>query len=172
MPPAAILDLAKQYGSQLALPVQGILDPVAVMCAFAQNESSFGADCKPRHEPAYDRGGRYDRNEQAALLDKYGHAAAFSYGPWQTLPCNALAFSPAELEADPEICARAFVADMNHRVLPHAMTLGEMAQIYNAGHVAIVMAPGVLRYAGDLRANYIQWFSRLKLEAANASSLA
>jgi hypothetical protein len=171
MPSEVILGLSKQYGPRLALPIAGILDPVAVMCAFAENESSFGVNCTPRYEAAYDRGGRYDQHEQAALLDKYGRSAAFSYGPWQTLPCNALSYSPTQLERDPELAAEAFIADMNRRVLPRANTLGEMGQVYNAGHISPNMSAGVLRYVVDLRKNYIAWFENLRQEASRASSI-
>lgn len=171
MDSAAVVALARKYGPRLALPVGGILDPVALMCAFAANESTMGSNTVPRHESAYDRGGHYDRREQAVLLDKFGSRAAFSYGPWQTLPLNALAYSPDELENDPDAAARAFVADMNHRVLPHAMTLSEMAQIYNAGQILPKPRPGVLRYAKDLQDNYATWFQKLKPEADSASSI-
>lgn len=171
MDSAAVVALCKKYGPRLALPPGGILEPVALMCAIAENESTMGANTRPRHEPAYDRGGRYDRAEQAVLLDRYGSKAAYSYGPWQTLPCNALAYSPDELDTDPDAAAQAFVHDMNHRVLPHAVTLGEMAQVYNAGEIKARPALGVVRYAKDLQANYVAWFQKLKPEASSASSI-
>lgn len=167
-----VLTLCKQYGPTLALPARSILSGPVLMAAIAENESSFGKDTKPRYEQAYDRGRRYDRNEQKFLLDKFGHAAACSYGPWQTLPCNALAFTPNELNESPDAAARAFVADMNHRVLPHSLTLSEMAQIYNSGRVSKTPLPGVVRYMNDLQANYAKWFPKLHAEAVSAPSYA
>jgi hypothetical protein len=174
MDSATVLSLAKQYGPKLALPARSVLNGVAVMCAFAENESSFGANCKPRYEQAYDVGGRYAANpEQAALLEKYGRAAAFSYGPWQILPCNAPGIAPADLDEQPELCAVAFVHDMNRRVLPHANSLGQMGQIYNGGHVSAAPLAGVMRYVASLQGYYVTWFNKLKSEAsADAPSYA
>lgn len=170
VPRQQVLELCRKYGPELRAPAH--LNGIMLMCAFAQNESSFGDDTKPRHEPAYDRGGHYDRAEQSSLLDKYGRAAACSYGPWQTLPCNALAFTPAELDENPDAAARAFAADFNSRVIQHAPTIYLMGQVYNGGHVADKPLPGVQRYAFDLQRNYAMWASKLRDEANDAPSVA
>lgn len=170
VPSQQVLALCRQYGAQLNVPPS--IDGVALMAAFAQNESTFGANVTPRHEPAYDSGGHYDRAEQSLLLDKYGSAAAYSYGPWQTLPCNAMKFSPDTLFADPNAAAQAFVGDFNHRVAPHAQTIDAMAQIYNGGHVSATPLAGVARYAADLQKNYELWLANLKNEAADATPVA
>lgn len=170
VPRHVVLELCQKYGPTLAMPAH--LDGVLVMCAIAQNESSFGDNTKPRYEAAYDWAGRYDRAEQATLLDKYGMRAAFSYGPWQTLPCNALAFSPIELEGNPDAAARAFVADFNSRVMPHAPTIYFMGQMYNGGHISEAPPPGVHAYALDLQRNYAMWACKLRVEAKDAPSIA
>ena len=174
MDSATVLSLCKKYGSLITLPASSILDGVALMCAFAENESSFGANTVPRHEPAYDVGGRYANNPmQASLLKQYGRAAACSYGAWQTLPCNALGVAPSVLDGNTDAQALAFVRDFNQRVLPRAQTLGEMGQVYNAGHVAVPPAkplPGVIRYCADLQKNYTAWFAKLKQEKDDASA--
>lgn len=176
MDSATVLSLCKKYGPLLALPASSILDGVALMCAFAENESSFGANATPRHEIAYDVGGRYSNNPmQASLLEAYGSKAAYSYGVWQTLPCNALGVSPAVLDGNEDAQALAFVRDFNQRVLPRAQTLGEMGQVYNAGHVAKPPQkplPGVVRYCVDLQRNYTEWFAKLKQEKDDAPSIA
>jgi hypothetical protein len=153
-PAVAILALCRKYGPELHVPPG--LDGAAVMFAIAQNESSGGADCVPRHEPAYDRGGTYDEGEQHELLLQYGRAAACSYGPWQVMAVNAAPLTPLDLATDADAGARAFVQFFNQYVIRehNARSLSEIAQIYNAGHVSKTPSPGVTRYVQDLRAAY------------------
>jgi hypothetical protein len=170
VPRKVVLELCQKYGAELRAPAH--LNGVMLMAAFAQNESSFGDDTAARYEHSYDRGGSYDRAEQAGLLDKFGRAAAFSYGPWQTLPCNALAFAPSELNENPDAAARAFVADFNRRVMPHAPTIYFMGQMYNGGHVSNNPLPGVHAYALELQRNYAMWASKLRHEGNDAPAIA
>ena len=66
------------------------IDGAQLLWAISGNESSFGANCTPRHEPAYDVGGRYGSNAvMVPLLTEWGSAAACSYGPLQLMFCNA-----------------------------------------------------------------------------------
>lgn len=156
-----LLALCQKYGSELKTAAG--IDGVTLMAAFAQSESTFGYNTTPRHEPAYDYGGFYSSHaQQAALLQKYGSAAASSYGPWQTLPCNAMGIAPALLNSSPDVAASAFVADFNHRVAPRGKTLSDYGQIYNGGHIATNPLPGVLRYVQDLEANYAVWAKALE----------
>lgn len=129
-----VLDMCRTYGPLLRLP--SALDGSRVMAAFASVESSLGLDCGPRHEPAYDVGGHYAKNSvQAALLAKYGSAAACSYGPWQMMLLNfAACYTPSELETDLRTCAVEFVRHFN-LVTQRATTLDEMGEIWNAGHI-------------------------------------
>jgi hypothetical protein len=165
-----MLALCQKHGPELKTAAG--IDGVTLMAAIAQNESTFGENVTPRHESAYDFAGFYSSNpDQAALLQKYGSKAAYSYGPWQTLPCNAMSTSPDLLESDLEIAAAAFVLDFNRRVAPRGHSLFQYAQIYNGGHVARNPLPGVIRYADELAANYAIWAKALEPEATDAPSL-
>jgi hypothetical protein len=154
-PRATIFALCLKYGPELKVPA-GLNGP-RIMAAIASNESTMGDDCDPRHEPSYDVGGRYDEGEQHALLEKYGRAAACSYGPWQVLPLNA-AFTPLELASDPDIGAQAFVTFFNAYVIGdhRAQSIQQIGQIYNGGHASANPLPGVVRYAADLERAYNQ----------------
>lgn len=164
-----ILHLCKKYGPLLHVP-HGV-NGVALMAAIAIEESSFGNNCKPRYERSYDRGGANDRNEQTALLDEYGMAAAYSYGPWQIMPCNAASnISPAELYSNPETCAMAFVTYMNRRILGHlgATTVQQIAESYNGGHFRGTLPDGVLRYAEKVVGYYTNAATKFSAELEKA----
>jgi hypothetical protein len=164
------MKLCRTYGPMLVCP-EGVNGP-RVTAAIAGNESSTGIDTTPRYERAYDIGGAYDRAEQHELLmfyaehppvlvDEYGQAislphnpAAYSYGPWQMLPCNAKGFSIQELAESPEKCAQAFVGFFNRYIIGHchADTLPQIFEAYNSGHIVRTggdIAPGVQRYIND-----------------------
>lgn len=117
------------------------LDPVRLMWAVMQNEclpphADGSYDFPPRHEPAWDVGGRYGKDpRQAQLLAKYGSAAACSYGPWQVMYYNCVGFVPAEL-TDPEKGAQAFLAFATRQIKRQKpQDLVEFGEIWNAGHV-------------------------------------
>lgn len=154
VPRDVVFSLCREYGPQLKPPAG--LDGIALMAAFAYNESSLGDDTIPRHEPSYDVGGMNSHNNQAPLLAQFGRAAACSYGPWQIMPCNAPSFTPEELFENPEFCAMAFVAFFNSYIVGHAraMTLEQCGCAYNLGHVAMNPPSGVQQYMADLRRHY------------------
>lgn len=141
-----ILALCRTHGPALDCP-PGI-DGAQLMVAIALCESSLGANCRPRHEPAYDHGGLYDRAEQAVLLSRYGSAAAYSYGPWQMMPVNAPSASPDQLASDAEVAARAFVAFVNRRIFAAegARTVQQVGEAYNAGHFGPGIPPEAVAY--------------------------
>lgn len=148
-----IYALCRQYGPLLKMPPGSGIDGKRFMLAIAGCESSFGKNVTPRHEPAFDFGGTYaTKPPQDELLKEYGGKAAYSYGPWQILPCNALGYTPDELQGDEEKCAQAFVGFFNHYIIgqKHALTLNEMAQAYNSGHYSKTPDVGVQRYAADV----------------------
>ena len=130
-PSDQVLAACAQYGPQLQVP-DG-LDPVKVMTAIAGNESTVGANCGPRHEPAFDVGGLFATGQQAALLATYGSAAACSYGPLQMLFPN-----------------------FNHYVITvrQAANLEQIGMCWNAGHVMTNPGPGVVAYCQQLQSNY------------------
>ena len=153
---AEIARACRAWGPMLSVPAG--VDGVTLLWALAGCESSFGADCTPRHEPAYDVGGPYAENvEQATLLELYGSAAACSYGPWQILLVNVRPqASPADM-ARLGRCALATVSFLNREILAReqARTVEEIAEAYNSGKWKWHAVPaGVARYAADCRRFY------------------
>jgi len=152
--PTTIRYLCVKYGPLLLLP-PGI-DGAALMWAIAGRESTFGRDTTPRHEPAYDVGGIYALNpSQAALLTRYGRAAACSYGPWQVMLVNCGNMTPSDLD-DPEKAARACVFHTNGYVLctQNAATVEQIAQTYNSGNFSRPATGEVLAYIAAVRKYY------------------
>lgn len=155
-----LLSLCQAYGPLLKLPDD--IDGRKLMWAIAGNESSFGGNTTPRYEASYDLGGQNCRNEQIQLvarLPKDGHGrslAAFSYGPWQMLLCNARGFGLREMQASWDSAAQAFVGFVNrYIVMGHkASNFDEICQCYNSGHFQLNPEPGVQRYVADALHNY------------------
>ena len=71
-----IVAACREYGPQIVgLPVG--IDGAQLLWAMSGNESSFGANCAPRHEPAFDVDGVYGSGPvMTPLLAKFGSAAA------------------------------------------------------------------------------------------------
>lgn len=156
-PKAAVLAACQQYGSQLKVPSG--LDGARVMQAIASNESSLGADCGPRHEPAYEANGAlWARKAMARLLAQYPPVgdppqspAACSYGPWQMMFLNFENATPGQLETDLDLCAQNFVRFFNAYVIGEmkAETLADIGEIWNEGHEGVDVA-----YVTRLQAAY------------------
>lgn len=132
------------------------IDPVLLLWAMSGNESSFGANVTPRHEPAFDAGGIYgDSMQMAPLLAKFGRAAACSYGPWQLMFCNAPAGSaPGDFD-DLATAAKYSVRFLNvllGKFKPQ--NLSEIGSCWNAGHIQRPLSAQVQRYADLLNTNY------------------
>src|SRR6185503_13131681 len=151
-----ILEACRTYGPSL-LVVSGISGP-RVMAALASNESSYGLNCGPRHEPAYDvNGAIYKSNPlQRNLVKEFGSAAACSYGPWQMMYINFKGALPSELQNDLTLLAQEFVHWFNTYVIKirHAETVEQIGQVWNLGHITKEPQPGVLRYTQDLQKAY------------------
>lgn len=150
---ADVLAACDIYGRQLQ--VDFTLDGRGVMAALSSNESSIGADCGPRHEPAYDVGGHLASGKgQALLLQKFGHAAACSYGPWQMMFDNFETEDPGVLQTDLDVCAEEFVSWFNRYVIGirRAVTLADIGEVWNLGHIAPDPA-----YVAKLEAAYENW---------------
>lgn len=136
----------RKWGSKLWLPSGSDIDGARLLWAISGCESSFGANCAPRHEEAYCTGG-YSRNpEVIALTAQYGHAAHCSFGPWQTLLINVESFGPGDVllmasDVAPEemndcdSAAQRAAIFINHNILRRegARTVGEIADAYNSG---------------------------------------
>lgn len=150
---ADVLAACDTYGRRL--DVDPSLDGRGVMTAIASNESSLGADCGPRREPAYDVGGSLAKGKaQALLLARYGAAAASSYGPWQMMFDNFESEEPEELNQSLAVCAQEFVSFFNRYVIGirRAVTLAEIGEVWNLGHIAPDPA-----YVAKLEAAYQAW---------------
>lgn len=63
------------------------IDARKLLITIAKMESSFGADCRPRFEPAYYPGGLYFKKskELQFAFEHWGALVSFSYGPFQIM---------------------------------------------------------------------------------------
>jgi hypothetical protein len=133
-------------------PLPAGVDGAQLLWGIAGVESGFGVNCTPRHEPAYDAGGRYATHAPLpALLAQFGAAAACSYGPWQVLLCNLPAgTTPDAAQTDLETMAANSVLFLN-RLLREwkPANLEQIGQCWNAGHIT----PD-LDYTAKLGRNY------------------
>jgi hypothetical protein len=154
-PKQEVLDCCAQYGPMLKLPAG--LDGRKVMASIASNESSTGANCGPRHEPAYDVGGALSKgSQQANALEEFGSAAACSYGPFQMMFVNFSGVRPDQLNTDIDLCVQGCGSFFNAYVIGarHAQTLTDIGQIWNCGHKTDSPSAGVALYCQHLQAAY------------------
>lgn len=146
----------RAWGGHLWLPPD--IDGPRLMWAISGCESSFGANCTPRHEPAYDLGGRYASDPaQAKLLEQFGAAGACSYGPWQIMLVNCQSGVSPDDMTRAERCAMETAGFINRRILQHlqAKTIEAIAMAYNSGKWNWEDVPaGVARYAAQCREYY------------------
>ena len=117
-------------------PMPEGVDAAQLLWSLAGNESSFGLQCQPRHEAAYDIGGRYATHDpMPTLLRQYGSHGAMSYGAWQVMLCDAPSgYSPSTF-IDIHMQGKACVYVLNgifRRFNP--TTLAEIGSAYNSGH--------------------------------------
>jgi hypothetical protein len=125
-----VADICRKYGPSLQNLPNGV-DGTILLWALSGNESSFGWNCTPRHEMAYDVGGRYASKD---LLDKFGSAAACSYGPWQVMFVNAPPGYYPDWFKDLDNCAVAAVYYLNGMLkAQRPPTLGDIGDAYNSG---------------------------------------
>ena len=135
--PRAVLAAAcKQFGTQVGpLPIG--VKGAQLLWALAGVESSYGRNCQPRHEPAYDHGGTYATHlPMPTLLKRYPYEGACSFGPFQLLLCNApLSYGPSSFD-NLTLATQPAVSYLNlllRRYQPK--TLAEIGECWNAGHV-------------------------------------
>lgn len=153
---AQVAEQCTTYGPQLA-PLPAGVDGIKLLWAMSGNESSFGSNTTPRHEPAFDVGGLYAASApMPELLAKYGSAAACSYGPWQILLANAPDFAPDDFSdvAKAAQATTAFLNSLLRRFRPS--TLAQIGYCWNAGHIPTPaeVSAGVAQYAAELASNY------------------
>lgn len=145
----------------LLLPAMDDVDPARLLAALAMNESSLGANCGPRHEPAWDVGGAYGSDpQQAKLLSLYPYAAACSYGPWQIMYYNAAGYTPSELNSDLSMVTRATIGYLSRQIAHWKITTVQaVGEMWNWGHPhrpgEVADPVGVQVYCHDLAGNYI-----------------
>ena len=126
----------RNYGPGVG-PLPAGVDGAQLLWAIAGVESSFGLNCQPRHEPAYDVGGHYATHApMPGLLQAWGPAAACSYGPWQLMLCDApVGMTPQGFDSL-DGCAKASLADLNRKLRNFKpQNLAEIGECWNAGHI-------------------------------------
>lgn len=151
---AQIAAACVEFGPQVE-PLPAGVDGVKLLWALSGNESSFGKNVSPRHEPAFDIGGAYSKSgNMRVLLEEYGSAAACSYGPWQVLLTNAATFSPSDL-SDITTAAQASVSFLNSLLRRYRpLNLVQIGQCWNHGCPTGNPSPGVVAYTDELQHNY------------------
>ena len=145
----------REYGPAIVGLPAGI-DGAQLLWAMSGNESSFGANCLPRHEPAFDVGGVYGNGPvMKPLLAKFGSMAAFSYGPWQLMFCNAPNdYTPNSFNSLDK-SAHATVAFLNKLIARwKPANLAEIGECWNGGQVMNHLIPAVSAYVQKLTSNY------------------
>ena len=157
-PREAVLMQCKNYAPLVPL-MEGI-EPARLLAALAMNESSLGANSGPRHEPAWDVGGKYASDpEQAKLLSLYPYFAACSFGPWQIMFYNCSGYTPTELNTDLSLVTRATISYLSRQIQRwKPSTIQAIGEIWNHGSPVrppAVASPGVQLYCKDLAGNYI-----------------
>ena len=157
--PVEIMDnLCDYYGKSLVLPIG--LDGVALFKAIADVESSYGTMALPRHEKAYDWGGRYATPN---LLRQYGSWAAHSYGPFQvmypTIREMGLDVTPLAAAQDATVSAGAACRLINKRLIKQIPTgctidvaIRTIGDGYNSGTAMDSVVPE--RYIEKLQSAY------------------
>lgn len=157
-----IASACTEFGPRVA-PLPETVDGAQLLFAMSGNESSFGANCTPRHEPAFDVGGVYGNSAaMAPFLAKFPPVgnplqspAAFSYGPLQLMFVNA---GINALPSDFNDIGKAFaysVAFLNKLLNRfHPQNLGDIGSCWNEGHIQHPYSPAVQTYVDRLTANY------------------
>ena len=147
-----IAQVCRQLGPSVG-PLPNGIDGAQLLWALSGNESSFGLNCTPRHEPGYDVGGRYaTHSPMPELRMQFGRAAACSYGPWQLMLAFAGGHSPNDM-SDLLTAANATIVFLNcdlRRFETKIEALCDIGEVYNAGHVC----PD-LDYTTKLDTNYL-----------------
>jgi hypothetical protein len=152
---ADIIAACQKFGPLLVGLPSGV-NGIQFLWALSGNESSFGEDVVPRHEPAYDLGGSLSHSpEMQALLAKFPHAAACSYGPWQIMLINCPQGTTPDAMTDLDTCAQATVAYWNRLLREfHPQSISSLGMIWNAGSPLSHPEPGVHKYMADIVHNY------------------
>ena len=152
---AEIAAACRKWGPVLVLP-EGI-DGARLLWALSGRESSFGANCKPRHEKSLHDLALAGTNAQLnALTKQWGCDAHSSFGPWQILLINASSSIHPEDFINLDRCAFETVRFINDRILRHeqATTVEQIADAYNSGTWRDARSAGVEAYVERSRKYY------------------
>ena len=159
-PADLVASFCAQWAANLQVALPASIDATTLLWAFTGNESSFGENCTPRHEPAYDIGGMYaNAPSQAPLLEKFGSAGACSYGPFQIMLCNCPAGTTPDEMGQLDIAFMVSVQFMKKQFQRQSpQTVQECGAIWNAGHIPQPgkWPAGVQRYADMLLSKYLK----------------
>lgn len=153
--PIQIAEECREMAGNIQPIVSGV-DSTQLFWALSGVESSFGINCTPRYEAAFDTGGRYDNAVMAPLLTRFGREAACSYGPWQILFVNApTGFLPSDFN-DLRHCSIASIAFLNKLLRSYRpKNLAEIGNCWNGGHVYQTLYPVTIQqYVGKLQVAY------------------
>jgi hypothetical protein len=145
----------RRWGTMLRVPDE--IDGARLLWALSGCESSFGANCAPRHEPYYhDLAERGTNAQLVALTQMWGCDAHSSFGPWQELLINCSATMRPEDFANLDRCALEAATFINRRILihEHAMTVAQIADAYNSGTWRDQQPAGVTRYVAQCQQYY------------------
>lgn len=141
----------RSWGRMLRVP-EGIDGP-RLLWALAGCESSFGQNCRPRHEPYYhELAAKGTVPRLVAMTAKWGCDAHSSFGPWQELLINCSASMCPEDFANLSRCGLEVAQFINRYVFAtrEAKTLVEIAETYNSGKWQwLKVPPGVAKYAAQ-----------------------
>jgi hypothetical protein len=133
---ADVARYCRQFGPSVG-PLPDGIDGAQLLWGIAGVESNFGENCAPRHEPAYDIGGHYAAAlPMPIILQRYGRAAACSYGPLQVMFCNApLTWNPESFNflSLAMQCSVQFLNTLLRHWKPQS--LDEIGECWNAGHI-------------------------------------
>ena len=153
----------RAWGAMLQVP-EGIDGP-RVLWALAGCESSFGQNCKPRHEPNYhDLAEKGTNARLTAMTAKWGCDAHSSFGPWQELLVNCSDTMRPEDFANLSRCGLEVAQFINAYVFRHreAATLVQIAETYNSGKWQwLKVPPGVAKYA----AQFVEYYNTVPMPA-------
>jgi hypothetical protein len=153
--PIQIANECRNMGRNIMPMVDGV-DSTQLLWAISGVESSFGVNCNPRYEAAFDTGGAYDNAVMAPLLARFGSEAAKSYGPWQIMFVNApTGFLPTGF-TDLRHCSIATIAYLNKLIrIFRPINLAEIGNCWNGGHVYKQPYPAAIQaYVGKLQKAY------------------
>lgn len=136
----AVIKAANKWAPGLHLEDNAVIDPVKVLLAVAEVETSGGIRWKAsKHETAYCYGGKYHNHQLAGLSSVWGCCAHCSWGPWQIMYITAVEhgfYGDPVLLRDPEISAPYVVAVMNRRVFDPLIgeTISSVFDAWNSGN--------------------------------------